>query len=163
MNLRSVPSLVGLNVLVFGCLGFSMSLQELSSSSHFYCLITWVYGCTVVQDQRSIVALYGCITSLPVYPRTIHGHCIIVLDTSNVGILHCTTLKVQTVYCRSAAAGHNTRHQTGPCHGNSPRPWPRLHWILWCRGFSEQATYGSVGQHHKVAVVTYMFFVTFSV
>jgi hypothetical protein len=47
-----------------------------------------------------MVALYCCITSLPVYPSTIHGHCIVVLlDTSNSSILYCTTLKVQTVYC----------------------------------------------------------------
>jgi hypothetical protein len=51
-----------------------------------------------------MVALYCCITSLPVYPSTIHGHCIVVLlDTSNSSILHCTTLKVQTVYCRTVA------------------------------------------------------------
>ena len=59
-----------------------------------------LYGCTVVQDQCSMVALYCCITSLPVYPSTIHGHCIeVLLDTSNSSILHCTKLKVQTVYC----------------------------------------------------------------
>ncbi len=57
-----------------------------------------LYGCTVVQDQCSIVALYNCITSLPVYPSTLDGHCILVLDTSNRCILHCTTLKVHTVY-----------------------------------------------------------------
>jgi hypothetical protein len=58
------------------------------------------YGCTVVQDQCSIVALYCCITCLPVYPSTIHGHCsVVLLDTSNSSTLHCTTLKVQTVYC----------------------------------------------------------------
>ena len=39
-----------------------------------------VYGCTVVQDQCTIVALYYCITSLPVYPNTVHGHCTIVLS-----------------------------------------------------------------------------------
>jgi hypothetical protein len=43
-----------------------------------------LYGCTVVQDQCTIVALYYCITSLPVYPHTVHGHCTtVVLDTSN--------------------------------------------------------------------------------
>jgi hypothetical protein len=41
-----------------------------------------------------IVTLYFCITSLPVYPSTVHGHCIVVLDTSNSSILHGTTLKV---------------------------------------------------------------------
>jgi hypothetical protein len=40
-----------------------------------------------------------CISSIPVYPSTIHGHCIVVLDTSNISILHCTILKVNTVYC----------------------------------------------------------------
>jgi hypothetical protein len=59
-----------------------------------------LYGCNVVQDQYSMVALYCCITSLPVYPSTIHGHCIVVLlNTCNSSILHCTTLKVQTMYC----------------------------------------------------------------
>ena len=36
------------------------------------------------------------------YCSTIHGHCIVVLDTSNFSILHCTTLKVHTVYCNRA-------------------------------------------------------------
>jgi hypothetical protein len=59
-----------------------------------------LYGCTVVQDQCSIVALYCCITSLPVIPSTTHGHCIVVLDTSKISILHCTRLKAYTVYYR---------------------------------------------------------------
>ena len=43
-----------------------------------------LYACTVVQDQCTIVALYKCVTSLPVYPNTVHGHCTtVVLDTSN--------------------------------------------------------------------------------
>ena len=43
------------------------------------------YCCTVVLLYRisATVALYYSITSLPVYPSTIHGHCIVVLDTSN--------------------------------------------------------------------------------
>ena len=63
-----------------------------------------LYGCTVVQDQCSIVALYFCITSQPVYPSTIHVHCIVVPDTSNICILHCTTLKVHMVYCKHMVA-----------------------------------------------------------
>ena len=43
-----------------------------------------LYGCTVLQDQCTIYTLYYCITSLPVYPHTVHGHCTtVVLDTSN--------------------------------------------------------------------------------
>jgi len=58
-----------------------------------------VYGCTVVQDQCTMVALYYCITSLPVYPNTVHGHCTtVVLDTSNR--VYCiATLIVCTVQC----------------------------------------------------------------
>jgi hypothetical protein len=58
-----------------------------------------VYGCTVVQDQCTIVALYNFITSLPVYPNTVHGHCTtVVLDTSN--IVYCiATLMEYTVQC----------------------------------------------------------------
>jgi hypothetical protein len=59
-----------------------------------------LYGCTVVQDQCSIVTgMYCCVTTLPVYPSTTHGHCIVLLDSSNKSILHCTILKVNTVYC----------------------------------------------------------------
>jgi hypothetical protein len=100
MNLRSVPSLVGLNC---SCFWLSWILNESPSVVNQFSFLLFdhirLYGCTVVQDQCSIVALYCCITSPPVYPSTIHGHCIVVLDTSNVSILHCTALKVQTVYC----------------------------------------------------------------
>ena len=42
-----------------------------------------LYGCTVVQDQCTIYTLYYSITSLPVYPNTVHGQCtVVVLDTS---------------------------------------------------------------------------------
>ena len=58
-----------------------------------------LHGCTVVQDQCSIATLYCRITSLPVHPSTIHGHCNVVLDTSNISILHCTTRMVNKVYC----------------------------------------------------------------
>ena len=30
---------------------------------------------------------------------SIHGHCIVVLDTSNISKLHCPALRVHTVYC----------------------------------------------------------------
>ena len=62
-----------------------------------------LYGCTVVQqDQCSTITLYYCITRLLVYPSTIHGHCIVLLGSSNISILHCTTLKVYTgVYCKA--------------------------------------------------------------
>ncbi len=74
-----------------------------------------LYGCTVVQDQCSMVALYCCITSLPVYPSTIHDHSIVVLlDTSNSSILHCTTLKVQMAYCTEK------RHRMRTLRKNSP-------------------------------------------
>ncbi len=58
-----------------------------------------VYGCTVVQDQCTVVALYYCITSLPVHPNTVHGHCTtIVLDTSN--IVYCIATLIEcTVQC----------------------------------------------------------------
>jgi hypothetical protein len=46
--------MIGLNLIFFDCLRISMSFQELSISSHCYCLITYVlYGCTAVQDQCS--------------------------------------------------------------------------------------------------------------
>jgi hypothetical protein len=91
---------MGLDLIFFDCLGVWQSLLELSR----YVTMTTVthivlYHWTVVQDQSSIVMLYCCITSLPVYPSTIHGRCIVVLDTSDISILHCTTLKVNTVYC----------------------------------------------------------------
>ena len=46
-------------------------------------IFTLLYRCTVVQDQCTIVALYYCITSVPVYPNTLHGHC-----TTNVSGFH---------------------------------------------------------------------------
>ncbi len=59
-----------------------------------------VYGCTVVQDQCTVVALYYYITSLPVYPKTVHGHCtIVVLDTSNIVYDCIATLMECTVQC----------------------------------------------------------------
>jgi hypothetical protein len=64
-----------------------------------------LYSYTVVQDQCSIVARYCCIvTSLPVYLSTIHGHCIVVIHSSKNSILHCTILKVDTVYYRYPTA-----------------------------------------------------------
>ena len=60
---------------------------------------TTVYFCTVVQDQCTIVALYYCITSIPVYPNTVHGHCTtVVLDTSN-SVYCIATLMECTVQC----------------------------------------------------------------
>ena len=61
-----------------------------------YCTILLpLYGCTGVQDQYGIVVLYYCITSLPVYPHTVLGHCTtVVLDTSNRVYCRTTTLKV---------------------------------------------------------------------
>ena len=49
-----------------------------------------------------MVALYYCITSLPVYPNTVHGHCTtVVLDTSNR--VYCiATLIVCRVQCSAA-------------------------------------------------------------
>jgi hypothetical protein len=46
-----------------------------------------------------MVALYCSITSLPVCPSTIHGHCIVVLDTSNCSILYRATPRARAVYC----------------------------------------------------------------
>ena len=43
-----------------------VSLSAVSTTVFFILL----YGCTVVQDQCTIVALYYCITILPVYPNT---------------------------------------------------------------------------------------------
>jgi hypothetical protein len=75
----------GIKLIFFDCLRISMSFQsELSISSHCYCLITWC--CTVVLLYRIsvlLLALYCCITSSPVYPSTIHGQGIVVLNTSN--------------------------------------------------------------------------------
>ena len=67
---------------------------------------TTVYFYTVIQDQCTIVALYYCITSLPVYPNTVHGHCTtVVLDTSNS--LYCiATLMECTAQC-IAVLGNN--------------------------------------------------------
>jgi hypothetical protein len=66
-----------------------------------------VYGCTVVQDQCTVVALYYCITSLPVYPNTVHGHCTnVVLDTIN--IVYCiATLMECTVQCSAEVSTTN--------------------------------------------------------
>ena len=49
-----------------------------------------------------MVALYYCITSLPVYPNTVHGHCTtVVLDSSNK--VYCiATLIVCTVQCSAS-------------------------------------------------------------
>jgi hypothetical protein len=60
-----------------------------------------VYFYTVVQDQGTIVALYYCITSLPVYPNTVCGHCTsVVLDTSNSVYCIATLMEMRrTVYC----------------------------------------------------------------
>ena len=67
-----------------------VSLSTVSTTVHFY---------TVVQDQCTIVALYYCITSLPVYPNTVHGHCTpVVLDTSN-SVYCLATLMECTVQC----------------------------------------------------------------
>ncbi len=58
-----------------------------------------MYGCTVVQDQCTVVALYYCITGLPVYPNTVHGHCTtVVLDTSNIAYCIATLIEC-TVQC----------------------------------------------------------------
>ena len=58
-----------------------------------------LYGSTVVQDQCTIVPLYYCITSLPVYLNTVHGHCTtVVLDTSN-GVYCIAILMECTVQC----------------------------------------------------------------
>ncbi len=61
-----------------------------------------MYGCTVVQDQCTVVVLYYCITSLPVYPNTVHGHCTtVVLDTSN--IVYCIATLIEcTVQCSAS-------------------------------------------------------------
>ena len=49
--------------------------------------------------QCTIVALYYCITSLPVYPNTVHGHCTtVVMDTSN-NVYCIATLMECTVQC----------------------------------------------------------------
>ena len=58
-----------------------------------------LYGCTAVQDHSTIVALYYVITSLPIYPNTVHGHfTTVVLDASNR--VYCiATLMEDTVQC----------------------------------------------------------------
>jgi hypothetical protein len=75
-------------------------LREVNS----WLVLCEVYGCTVVQDQCTVVALYYYITSLPVYPNTVHGHCTtVVLDTSN--IVYCiATLMECTVQCSALAS-----------------------------------------------------------
>jgi hypothetical protein len=60
-------------------LRYSKFLLDLLRGVNSCLVLCTVYGCTVVQDQCSIVALYYCITSLPVYPNTVHGHCTTVL------------------------------------------------------------------------------------
>ena len=68
-----------------------VSLSTVSTTVHFY---------TVVQDQCTIVALYYCITSLPVYPNsTVYGHCTtVVLDTNN-SVFCIATLMECMVQC----------------------------------------------------------------
>ena len=68
-----------------------VSLSTVSTTVYFY---------TVVQDQCTIVALYYCITSLPVYPNTVHGHCTtVVLDTTSNSVYCIATLMESTVQC----------------------------------------------------------------
>ena len=94
------PFSMGLKRMILDYPGLFMSLQELSridtSTVSIYCTILLpLYGCTGVQDQYGIVVLYYCITSLPVYPHTVLGHCTtVVLDTSNRVYCRTTTLKV---------------------------------------------------------------------
>jgi hypothetical protein len=62
-----------------------------------------VYSCTAVQDQCSTVALKYCITSLLVYPSTIHGYCI--------GILYDAILRVHVVYYRGYRIDFFCKHK----------------------------------------------------
>jgi hypothetical protein len=81
-----------------------INLMELNCTIFFDCLESLMRYPKELRDQFSLllfnhilfVRLYRCtgsafllfapyrrITSLPVYPSTIHGQCIVVLDTSN--------------------------------------------------------------------------------
>jgi hypothetical protein len=73
-----------------------VSLNTVSTTVSFNTVV-WVYCCTGSVYYCNTV-LY-CITSLPVYPNTIHGHCTtVVLDTSN-SIYCVATLMECTVQC----------------------------------------------------------------
>jgi hypothetical protein len=89
-------------------------LREVNS----WLVLCEVYGCTVVQDQCTVVTLYYCITSLPVYPNTVHDHCTtVVLDTSN--IVYCiATLMECTVQC---SAGGKKGDLVGLSHWSDPK------------------------------------------
>ena len=81
-----------------------------------------LYGCTVVEEQCSIVALYCCMTNLPLNPRTrymVHGHCIVVLETSSNSILHCNILKVNTVFCSLKDARSSSQESAQHLSGTS--------------------------------------------
>jgi hypothetical protein len=78
---------------------------SLSTVLNYCVFFILLYGCTVVQDQCTIVALYYCgITSLPVCLNTVHGHCTtVVLDTSN-SVYCIATLMECTVQCITLAS-----------------------------------------------------------
>ena len=87
------------------------------------CLVLYeVYGCTVVQDQCTIVALYYCITtgSLPVYPNTVHGHCTtVVLDTTSNRVYCIATLMECTVQCSAHLTICEIQFSLVVCHRHS--------------------------------------------
>jgi hypothetical protein len=71
--------------------------------SRLLAVLLLFYGCTVVQDQCTIYTLYYFITSLPVYPHIVHGHCptVVLLDTSN-SVYCIATLMECTVQCTAS-------------------------------------------------------------
>jgi hypothetical protein len=74
-----------------------VSLNTVSTTVYFY---------TVVQDQCTIVALFYCITSLPVYPNAVHGHCTtVVLETSNSVCCIATLMEYYSVLQQPSKGG----------------------------------------------------------
>jgi hypothetical protein len=75
-----------------------VSLNMVSITVHF-CTVVRVYCCTGSVYYGYTVLGVLLITSLPVYPNTVHGHCTtVVLDTSN-SVYCIATLMECTVQC----------------------------------------------------------------